>query len=328
VASTLGNQTFAIVGAGAMGSILAAHLARAGNSVTLLARGARAAQIESEGICITGLSEFSQRVTVARDPVALRGEVLIVALKGADVRTVLRSIPSQQIRIALSIQNGLEKNEVLRGIFGADRTLGALANTSGEMFADGRVAFTRNASIYVGELDGAPSDRAAQLARLIDAAGVRTQTSTQVHSLEWSKFAAWAGMMVLSVATRVETWKYLRDLSAAKLIVQLAKELSRIAAGLGVDLTDESVLPVATLCASSEADAIELVMRLGRQFEQSAPQHRMSALQDLNSGRALEIEPTLGYAYQQALALGIDVPILGACLTLTRAIDRTRGHER
>jgi 2-dehydropantoate 2-reductase len=311
-----------------MGSILAAHLARAGNSVTLLARGARAAQIESEGICITGLSDFSQRVTVARDPAALRGEVLIVALKGADARPILRSIPSRQIRIALSIQNGLEKNAVLMEIFGADRTLGALANTSGEMFADGRVAFTRNASIHVGELDGTASDRVAQLARLIDAAGVRTQTSTHILSLEWSKFAAWAGMMVLSVATRVETWRYLRDPSAAKLIVQLAKEVSRIAAGFGVDLTDESVLPVATLCASSEADSIELVMRLGRQFERSAPQHRMSALQDLDSGRALEIEPTLGYAYQQALALDIDVPILGACLTLTRAIDRARGHER
>lgn len=311
-----------------MGSILAAHLARAGNSVTLLARGARAAQIESEGIRITGLSEFSQRVTVARDPTALRGEVLIVALKGADVRTVLRSIPSQQIHIALSIQNGLEKNAVLTGIFGADRTLGALANISGEMFADGRVAFTRNASIHVGELDGTTSARAVQLAGLIDAAGVRTQTSTHVLSLEWSKFAAWAGMMVLSVTTRVETWKYLRDPSAAKLIVQLAKELSRIAAGLGVDLTDESVLPIATLCASAEADAIELVMRLGRQFEQSSPQHRMSALQDLNSGRALEIEPTLGYAHRQAVALGIDIPILGTCLSLARAIDTTRDRER
>jgi 2-dehydropantoate 2-reductase len=324
----LGNQKFAIVGAGAMGSILAAHLARAGNPVTLLARGARAAQIESEGICIIGLSEFSQRVAVARDPAALRGDVLIVALKGADVRTVLRSIPYRQIRIALSIQNGLEKNEMLREIFGPDRTLGALANTSGELLADGRVAFTRNAGIYVGELDGAASERAAQLAMLIDAAGVRTQTSTHVLSLEWSKFVAWAGMMVLSVATRVETWKYLGDPSAAKLIVQLAKELSRIASGLGVDLTDESVLPVATLCASSEADAIELARQLGRHFEQAAPQHRMSALQDLNSGRALEIESTLGYAYQQALALGIDVPILRTCLSLTRAIDGTRGRER
>jgi 2-dehydropantoate 2-reductase len=324
----LGNQTFAILGAGAMGSILAAHLARAGNPVTLLARGARAQQIESDGVRITGLSEFSQHVTVARDPATVHGEVLIVALKGADMRTLLHTIPSAQIRIALSVQNGLEKNDVLKDIFGADRTLGALANISGELFADGKVAFTRNANIYIGEMDGATSERSAQLAKVIDDAGVRTQSSNHVLSLEWSKFAAWAGMMVLSVATRVETCKFLRDPSAARLIAQLAAELGRIASALGIYLTDESVLPVATLCASSESDAIELVQQLGRQIEHSAPQHRMSALQDLNSGRALEIEPTLGYAYKQAVSLGIEVPILSTCLSLTRAIDRIRASER
>jgi Ketopantoate reductase PanE/ApbA len=62
----LANPEFPILGAVAMGSILAAHLARAGCSVTVLARGKRAAQIENEGICVTGLSQFTQPVRVLR----------------------------------------------------------------------------------------------------------------------------------------------------------------------------------------------------------------------------------------------------------------------
>ena len=50
---------FAILGAGAMGSILGAHLARAGHSVALLARGRRAEQVRSEGLRISGLTQFS-----------------------------------------------------------------------------------------------------------------------------------------------------------------------------------------------------------------------------------------------------------------------------
>jgi 2-dehydropantoate 2-reductase len=321
---TLANPEFAILGAGAMGSILAAHLARAGCSVTVLARGKRVAQIENEGICLTGLSQFTQPVRVVRDPANLRAEVLIVAIKGPDVGTILKLIPLQPISAALSIQNGLEKDELLSNAFGSRRILGALANTSGEMFADGKVAFTRNAGIYIGELDGATSGRAAQIVAAIDGSGVRAQVSNQILSLEWSKFAAWAGMMVLAVTTRAPTWKYLQEPSAAKLIAQLAAEISHIARALGIKLTDDSVLPVASMCAGTETEAANLVMRLGAQFEQSAPQHRMSALQDLNTGRSLEIEPTLGYAHRLALKLRVSDPTLEACLSLTRAIDKTQ----
>jgi 2-dehydropantoate 2-reductase len=307
-----------------MGSILAAHLARAGCSVTVLARGERATQIEDGGICVTGLSQFTQPVRVVRNPADLRGEVLIVAIKGPDVRAILKSIPPEPISAALSIQNGLEKNDLLSDAFGSHRVLGALANTSGEMFADGKVAFTRNASIYIGEFDGASTGRAAQIVAAIDGSGVRAQASNQILSLEWSKFAAWAGMMVLAVTTRASTWKFLQDPSAAKLIVQLAAELSHIARALGIKLTDDSVLPVAAMCAGTETEAVNLVMRLGAQFEQSAPLHRVSALQDLNAGRPLEIEPTLGYAHRLALKLGVSAPRLDACLSLARAIDKTQ----
>jgi ketopantoate reductase len=78
------------------------------------------------------------------------------------------------------------------------------------------------------------------------------------------------------------------------------------------------------MCAGTETEAVNLVMRLGAQFEQSAPQHRMSSLQDLDAGRPLEIEPTLGYAHRVALKLGVSDPTLEACLSLTRAIDRTQ----
>jgi 2-dehydropantoate 2-reductase len=320
----LANPEFAILGAGAMGSIVAAHLARAGRSVAVLARGQRATQIENEGITITGLSQFIQRVFVVRDPTVLRGGVLIVAIKGSDVRAVLNLIPPEPIRVALSIQNGLEKNDVLSDTFGSRRVLGALANASGEMFADGKVAFTRNAGIYIGEFDGASTGRAAQIVAAIDQSGVRARVSAHILSLEWSKFAAWAGMMVLSVTTRAPTWKYLQDPSAAKLIVQLAAELSHIARALGIELTDDSVLPVAAMCAGTQTEAVNLVMRVGAQFEQSAPQHRTSAMQDLNAGRSLEIEPTLGYAHRLALKLGISDPTLEACLNLTRAVDQTQ----
>jgi 2-dehydropantoate 2-reductase len=71
---------FAILGAGAIGSILGAHLARAGHRVVMLARGARAAYLEERGLTIAGLAQFTTPVHTLRDPHALGSAgTLIVA---------------------------------------------------------------------------------------------------------------------------------------------------------------------------------------------------------------------------------------------------------
>ena len=58
------------------------------------------------------------------------------------------------------------------------------------------------------------------------------------------------------------------------------------------------------------------------------PTHRMSSLQDLEAGRPLEIEETLGYAVRRARELQQPVPLLDSLYHLAAAIDRTRGDER
>ena len=87
--------------------------------------------------------------------------------------------------------------------------LGALADTSGELLPGGAVLFTRNVNILVGELAGGDSARAQQLARTLDAAGVRAAATPEILTLEWSKFCAWVGLMALAVTTRAVTWKFL-----------------------------------------------------------------------------------------------------------------------
>jgi ketopantoate reductase len=93
---------------------------------------------------------------------------------------------------------------------------------------------------------------------------------------------------------------------------------------LKIELTDESVLPVATLCRGSEATAVAAVMGVGREFELKAPGHRMSSLQDLEAGRPLEIHETLGYALQKAAQSGLALPLVETFYHVVSAVDRMR----
>ncbi|HUI61630.1 MAG TPA: 2-dehydropantoate 2-reductase [Steroidobacteraceae bacterium] len=316
---------FAILGAGALGSILGAHLARAGQSVVLLARERRARQIQADGLRITGLSEISIAVPTLCDPTALHAaKVLIVATKTPGTAEALGRLRHARIEMAFSVQNGTVKDELLAAVFGPARVLGCLADTSGELSANGSVVFTRNVNILLGELSGEPGQRAAGLARIIDSAGVRAAAVPNIRSLEWSKFAVWVGLVVLSVITREATWKYLSDPGSARVMVRLAREIGQLAGALGIPLTDQAVLPAASLCQGSEQQAMERVVAVGADFARNAPGHRMSSLQDIEAGRPLEIHETLGYALREGQRLGLALPLTDSCYQLLSALERMR----
>lgn len=316
---------FAILGAGAMGSIVGAHLARAGHRVAMLARGARADALERGGLTIRGLAEFTTPVHTVRNPAALTSaRVLIVATKTPGTAEALAALRHAELGVTISIQNGPLKNELLAQAFGTPRVLGALADTSGELLPGGEVLFTRNVNILIGELDGTESSRARDLAHTIDAAGVRAAATCEIVSLEWSKFCAWVGLMALSVTTRAETWKYLSDPDAALVLVRLLRDVGALAAALGIRLSDQAILPAASLCSLPESAAVEIVVGTGREYRSSAPQHRMSSLQDLLAGRPLEVNETLGYALERARALGLTLPMLECFRHLVAGIDRAR----
>lgn len=320
----MGAREFLVLGAGAMGSIIAAHLLRAGHQVALLARGARAAQLARTGLTLHGLAEFSVPVEPVTDAATL-GEVgtLIVATKTPGTAAALAGLRHVSLESACSIQNGVLKNEQLAEVFGRGAVLGALADTSGELLPDGAVLFTRNVNILLGELDGSVSERATRLAAALATAGVRAAARPQILSLEWSKFCGWIALTALAVSTRAETWKFLSDPDAARLLAQLLREMGALASALGIPLTDESILPVAQLCAASEAQALVILKATGERYRRDAPQHRLSALQDAAAGRALEVHETFGDALTRARALGLSLPLLEYFHGLLVAIDRT-----
>lgn len=322
----MSHSEFAIVGAGALGSTLAAHLVRSGRSVVLLARGARARHIQEQGLCIKGLSDISTPVQVLTDPTQLReAGTLIIATKTPGSEDTLAQLRHVQVDSALSIQNGVMKDELLAGTYGSNRTLGALADTSGELLASGDVLFTRNVNLFIGELSGEMTGRGRSLVKTIDDAGVRATLVPDIVSREWSKFVCWVGFVSLALTTRVQTWRFSSDPDSALLMVRLTREVASLAKALGIPLTeDRALLPIRTVLEATEADAVEAVRKAGEEYRSKAPEHRLSALQDLLAGRPLEIHETLGYVVRKAKDLNLSLPLLDNVYCLLSAIDRTR----
>ena len=128
--------------------------------------------------------------------------------------------------------------------------------------------------------------------------------------------------MAPSVLTRLETYKFLSHPDTVAIVVQLLHETSRLAARLDIALEDRGPLPVKTLCDMPPAEAVTTIRRFGAVMEAQAPAHKLSTLQDLERGRRLEIEETLGYAVRKGLELDVPLPTLDICYRLIAGINQ------
>ncbi len=305
---------FAILGAGALGTILGAHLSRAGHEVVMLARGERARVLQRQGLVLNGLSDIKARPVVIDDPrKLLETTTLIIATKAIDSAKSLDTLRHLKLENAFSVQNGVLKNELLSTVFGFSRVLGAMADFSGELLANGEVKFTRNVCLHLGEEKGGMSPRAQELAALIDSAGVRCVAASNIRTREWSKFSGWIAQFPLAVLTRQITWKFLMDEQSAAVIMRIVREAAALAAAMRIELTDMPPLPVPSIVHATDAQAVEIIRGIGQKFLDTSPEHRMSAQQDVLRGSRLEHQETLGYALQKARELNVPMPTLDVC---------------
>jgi len=311
-----------ILGAGALGTVLGAHLARAGEDVTLLARGQRAAYLQAHGATITGLVDFTVPVRVVTDPSQVHdADALIVTVKTYDMVAALASVKHLDVGSVLSIQNGVLKNEQLVQTFGWEKVLGAMAIFGGAVLPTGTVCFIGNHGFYLGELPAGTSARVQTLGDLCNRVGIVAQVTPSIQVLEWSKYVGWVCGMATAVLTRLASAPMLQDPQIASVLAAMLHEMAQLAARRGIALEDMTFFPTKTLSELSLDDTVTHVRQIGDRWASLLPTHKVSTLQDVERGKRLEVEETLGYAVRQSAALGIPTPTMDICYKLIAGIN-------
>ncbi len=77
------------------------------------------------------------------------------------------------------------------------------------------------------------------------------------------------------------------------------------------------------MCDLPLDEAVAAIRHFGTVMEARAPAHKLSTLQDLERGRRLEVEETLGYAVRTGAELGISLPTMDTCYRLIAGISRS-----
>ena len=289
----------------------------------MIARGARAAYLREHGIRMRGRADFNVPCEVVTDTSSVHAvDVLIVTVKTYDTIAALHGVRHLQVGHVCSVQNGVLKNEQLAETFGPHSVLGAACMLGGEVQLDGEVRYTLDAAMYLGELPGGDEIAARQLAGALHRAGLHAEYAPRIQSVEWSKFVGWSGFTALALLTRLETYKFLSDPDTARIGARVMRETGQLAVRLGIPLEDHPPVPSASVVTSTEDQAVEVLQTVGATLRERAPQMRQSALQDVQRGRRIEVEETLGYTLTKAAEFGIAMPTVETCYRLLAGFNR------
>src|SRR3990172_9090468 len=321
-----------IVGAGGLGSVVGGYLAKAGYPVTLIARLAHVKAIRDNGLEIAGLDgrHVVREVQATDNPKTVTAaDLLILSVKTYDADEALKGVAhlSGRVRCALSLQNGMLKDKALGVVFGLESVIGATTMIGATLAGPGRVLYTAPAITYVGEFDRRESDRVTAVAEMFGKAGLKAQIASDIRSATWCKLNIILPSASLSVLTRLEFHRVLKNRTLAALYVELARECAQLAKAKGIPLNDFPGFEVKTVCETPMEEAVAFLQEQGRRMEEAGMTNvKISMLQDIERGKRTEVEAIIGYVVREAARLEIHAPKIDLIYCLVKGVSEAVRH--
>jgi len=197
------------MGSGGVGGYFGARLAKAGDDVTFIARGAHLAAMRELGLRIEGGNNplHLPKVAVTDDPGTIGPvDIVIFSVKLWDTVAAAEAIrptigPNTAV---ISFQNGVQKDDMLRPIVGAGAIVGGIAQVATTISRPGTIRQTGSMERLVfGELDGRRSARVEAFHAACRHAGINAEISTDIRRDIWEKYVFLVGMSAVTAAMRL-----------------------------------------------------------------------------------------------------------------------------
>ena len=324
----------AIIGAGAIGGYVGVKLALAGEDVTFIVRGANLAAIRSEGMKLVQHdgTEHVARNVHATDRYDDAGEqdVVILATKAhqvADIAPQLHKLMGPHTAV-VTMQNGIpywyfhEHGGALAGsrvesvdpegrlleLIPPARVIGCVVYPASELLEPGVIQHVEGNRLPVGELDGRASERVERVSAALQRAGFKAPVLDDIRSEIWLKL--WGNL----------TFNPISGLTQATLVDICQYSLSR---GLAADMMREAQDVAAKLGISFR---VTLDKRIAG--AEKVGRHKTSMLQDIEAGRAPEIDALVGSVAELARMTDTPTPHIDTVYALVKLLARNMEAER
>jgi len=304
-----------IVGAGAIGSLYAAHLARIADVWVLVRREDHARNINDRGLRVTGRNDFHTQLRATKKVSDLpECDFGIVATKANQTREAFAPVAHLFPHGAvLSAQNGLGSEEIIAELMPSGYVIRGTTFMSGTRFADDHVHYELNTSTWMGpfEPSNTPFELVQELAALINASGLKAEALCDARPAQWSKLIFNASVNAVAALTELPHSPHFAaeaefsDLG--HLLHALIEEGKTVAAALGIELHED---PWAMNCIGARTN------------------HPPSMLYDIRHRQTTEVDFLGGAIAREARSAGAPAPLHTALYQLIKAKEASWTWKR
>ena len=308
--SVFNPRSFAVVGAGPVGSIVAAFLSTGGYEVTLcdvipdLIKPAT-----DPGIIIEGAENLQQTVTrtcVSIDELAqYTPDVLIITVKANALPLIASAIEAfhRDDMYVVSWQNGIDTELELAKTLGRQPVMRAVVNYGCGLVAPGHVSMPfHHPPHYIQELDPQSAPAAIAIAEAFSASGLGTEHTDQIISMVWRKGVLNACMNPVCAVTGLTMAQAMNDPIVFNIVDALVKECIKVARANEINLGWDFY-----------PHAIEYMSNAGN--------HKPSMLMDIENNRRTEIDYINGKFVEYGQKAGIETPYNLTLKSLVKGLE-------
>jgi 2-dehydropantoate 2-reductase len=317
-----------IIGAGAIGGLLAARLARNGEDVTIVARGPQLAAIRDKGLRL--IEENGETFAVAPRAVESLGDVegqdlVILGMKAHQVSAIASAVPGMLAPqgLVLTAQNGIPwwyfcrtegahegrslesvdpGGEIARHL-PLDRVIGSVVYPAAEISEPGVIRLIEGNRFSLAEIDNTKSDRIQAVSVTFTAAGFKAPVVTDIRAEIWTKLWGNLSFNPISALTGATLAGICRNPFTRALAADMMREAQSVGEALGVRFR----IPLEKRLAGAEA----------------VGEHKTSMLQDIEARRPTEAAALVGSIIELGQIVGVATPKIEAVYALVRGLEDT-----
>lgn len=296
-----------VMGAGAIGAYFGARLQAAGEQVCFCARGDNLRAMREHGLSVKSIrGDLELEVTATDAPSEFAPyDLILFCVKSYDSEAAARQIDGCLAHggAVLSLQNGVEYEDVLMDFFPPEAIMAGNARAGVELVAPGKVRHLSTGVIEFGELDGRVTARARMFAEVFQRAAILGELSTRIRADKWDKLIWNAAFNTVTTLTRRTVGEIVDDPESEALLRRLMNEVIAVARVAGVELG---------------GDRVEHYFAHSRKNLRAL---KTSTLQDLERGKRLEYEALAGAVVRAARRHGVAVPAMETVYALLKLLD-------
>ncbi len=305
---------FAIFGTGGVGGFYGGLLARCGYSVVFIARGKNLEAMKRNGLTVRSykysewcVKEGNGVVFTDNPESAGKVDVVFVCVKSYDTERIApKVVPMLKgSSVVVSVQNGIENEEILARFVGEEKVLGATAFVGSYVEKPGVVVHEAAGLLEIGELNGKASERVEKLVEMLKGCGIEARISRDIRYTLWKKLVWNVAFNPYSVITRATVGEMLEMPETREVLKNLMLECYRVAESWGVKLKPKVV----------------------ENYLRSSPDlmnYKTSMLLDFERGKPIELEGITGALIRKAKAKGVDVPYNRCVYATVKLLDEKR----